>query len=245
MSKTVNDNLILVVGKSSTGKSMCLKDLRDHEGVLYLNCESGKKLPFKNNFKRVTVTDPMMVPQAFQQAEQMSEIHTIVVDSITYLMEMYETRYVKTSSNTLQAWGEYADFFKNLMMIYVASSTKNVIMTAHTADIINEDMVKETLVKVKGSLMNNGIESWFSQIVACKKMPLKKLTGYQNELLTISSRDERLKFKHVFQTELTEDTTNERIRSPFGMWAEDEDCNETFIDNNIQAVLDRINTYYN
>lgn len=243
MSSVVNDNLILVVGKSASGKSMCLKDLREPEGVMYLNCESGKKLPFKNSFKRVTITDPFTIYQAFQQAEQMPEIHTIVVDSLTYMMDMFESIYVVPKAGTkegMSAWGDYAQFFKNLMQQYVAASTKNVIFTAHTADEINDDMVKETIVKLKGSLMNNGIESYFSQIVACKKMPVKKLESLENDLLEITARDTRLKYKHVFQTDISEDTTNERIRSPFGMWEEE----ELFIDNNIQNVLDRINQYY-
>ena len=99
----VNDNLILIVGKSATGKSMCLKDIKDHEGVLYLNCESGKKLPFKNKFKKVTVTDPHTVTGAFTQAEEMPEVHTIVIDSLDFLMDMYESQYVITSPNTMQA----------------------------------------------------------------------------------------------------------------------------------------------
>lgn len=34
----VNDQLVLICGKSATGKSMCLRNLKN---VLYLNCESG------------------------------------------------------------------------------------------------------------------------------------------------------------------------------------------------------------
>lgn len=38
----VNDNLILIGGESGAGKSACLMNLRNHEGVLYLNCEAGE-----------------------------------------------------------------------------------------------------------------------------------------------------------------------------------------------------------
>ena len=41
----VNDNLVLLCGKSSAGKSASLRDIKNPEGVIYLNCESGKKLP--------------------------------------------------------------------------------------------------------------------------------------------------------------------------------------------------------
>lgn len=36
----MNNNLILVSGKSTTGKSMCFRNLQNPEGVMYLNCEN-------------------------------------------------------------------------------------------------------------------------------------------------------------------------------------------------------------
>ena len=45
-----NDHLVLLCGKSATGKSASLMGLKNPEGVLYLNCESGKRLPFKAKF---------------------------------------------------------------------------------------------------------------------------------------------------------------------------------------------------
>ena len=41
MTQTINDHLILLGGKSATGKSASLMGLKDPEGVMYLNCESG------------------------------------------------------------------------------------------------------------------------------------------------------------------------------------------------------------
>lgn len=98
-----NDNLVLISGKSSTGKSLSLRNLKDPEGVLYLNCENNKKLPFKSKFKEFSITDPLQVYQAFTQAESMPEVHTIVVDTLTYLMDMYESLYVINSANTMKA----------------------------------------------------------------------------------------------------------------------------------------------
>ena len=99
----VNDNLVLLVGKSAAGKSASLMNLPNPEGVMYLNCEAGKKLPFRSKFKEFTITDPLQVEEAFEAAEGMSDIHTIVVDSLTYLMDMYESNYVLTSANTMKA----------------------------------------------------------------------------------------------------------------------------------------------
>ena len=141
----------------------------------------------------------------------------------------------------MKAWGEYAQFFKKLMSKYVAESTKNVIFIAHTSDIMNDaEMAMETLVKVKGSLMNQGIESYFSTVVSTKKVNLKHLKKYESDLLEITPDEEELGFKYVFQTRITKDTVNERMRAPLSMWA----TKETFTDNNIQLVIDRLHEYY-
>lgn len=235
------DNLMLVCGKSATGKSMALRNIKDQEGVIYCNTESGKKLPFKSKFKKMVITDPMQVFQVFDQAEQMPEVHTIIIDSLTYLMDMYESVYVLTSANTMKAWGDYAQFFRTMMQQYVAKSTKNVIFTAHTMDVMNEaEMAMETLVKVKGALMNNGVESWFSNIISCKKMPVMKLENYGSDFLTINEEEEMLGFKYVFQTRLTKESVNERIRAPLQFWS----IKETYIDNDLQFVIERLNEYY-
>lgn len=244
MSQSVNDNLVLLVGKSASGKSASLMGLNqgpNPEGVMYLNCEAGKKLPFRAKFKQYTITDPLQVIEAFDAAEQKPEIHTIVVDTLTYLLDMYESLYVLNSANTMKAWGDFAQYFKQLMQGSVARSTKNVIFLAHSADSLNEnEMAVETKVPVKGSLKNNGVESYFSLVIASKKVPLKALKDYSNSMLTITPEEEALGFKYVYQTRLTKDTVHERLRGPLGMF----DAKETFIDNNIQLVLNRLHEYY-
>ena len=132
--------------------------LENPEGVMYLNCEAGKRLPFKAKFKQYIVTDPLQVIEAFDHAETDECIHTIVVDSLTYLLDMYESMYVLNSSNTMKSWSDFSQYFKVLMQQKVAGSTKRVIFTAHTSDTLNEsEMATETKVPVKGSLKNNGI----------------------------------------------------------------------------------------
>lgn len=238
----VNDNLVLVCGKSAAGKSASLMGLENPQGVMYLNTEAGKKLPFRSKFKEFTITDPLQVEEAFQVAETMPEIHTIVVDSLTYLMDMYESLYVINSTNTMKAWGDFAQYFKRLMQTHVAASTKNVIFMAHVKDQLNEsEMVMETSVPIKGSVKNNGVESYFSCIIAAKKVKLKDLEKYGSDLLTITPEEEALGFKYVFQTRLTKETVNERLRGPLGLW----NNKETFIDNNCQLVLNRLHEYYN
>lgn len=238
--QAVNDNLVLIVGKSANGKSAALRNIKDPQGVWYLNCESGKKLPFRSKFKEFIITDPLQINEAFEAAEKKPEVHTIVIDTLTYLLDMYESNYVLGSANTMKAWGDFAQYFKTLMQYYVAKSTKNVIFLAHTKDNYNEaELVNETSVPVKGSLKNNGIESYFSLVIAAKKVQVKNLKD-KNPLLNITPQEEALGFKYVFQTQLTKETVHDRLRGPMGMF----DPAETYIDNDVQLVLDRLHQFY-
>ena len=208
---------------------------------MYLNCESGKRTPFKAAFKQFTITDPLQVYEAFTAAETMPGIHTIVVDSLSMLMELFESVYVVGSPNSMAQWGAYSQYFKNLMQQYVAKSTKSVIFTSHIADTMNEaEMIMETKAVVKGSLKGTGLEAYFSVVVYAKKVSMKALKDFKSGLLTISPEEEALGYKHVYQCRLTKETVNERIRGPMGMFSQQ----ETFMDNDAQLLLDKLQAYY-
>ena len=97
-----------------------------------------------------------------------------------------------------------------------------------------------TSVPCKGALSKVGIESYFSTVLYSKQMSIKDLEGYSNPLLNITDEERAIGVKYVFQTRLTKNTVNTRIRSPMGMWS----TQETFIDNDTQAVLKRLEEYY-
>lgn len=230
----------MICGESGTGKTMSLKPLANDEGVCYANCEAGKDLPFKYKLRQVVITDPMDIYALIEEAEN-KPFHTIVIDTLTFLMDMYETQYVLRASNQMKAWGDYAQFFKTLMQEYVARSSKNIIFLAHTARVFNEsEGTLQTRVPIKGALKDISIEAWFSVVLAAKKRTLKELEGLKSPYLNITPREERLGFKHVIQTDVTKDNITERLRSPDGMWGD----NELYIDNNIGFVLDKLNDYY-
>lgn len=237
-----NDQLVAIVGYSSTGKSASLRNIQNQDKWIYLNTESGKKLPFKNKFITVTVTDPMEVFDYFQQAiDNPDQVEGIIVDSLTFLMEMYESQYVLTSANTMKAWGDYQQFFKRLMQEYVPKFGKPVIFIAHVKDETDETTLEtKTFIPIKGALKGTGIEAYFSVIVSTKRVPLKELKDYNNELLPITEEDEILGYKHVFQTRLTKKTTGERIRGPMGLFTRQ----ETFIDNDCELLLKKLKNFY-
>lgn len=163
----INEQLVLISGESASGKSASLMGIRDQEKWLYLNCEAGKRLPFKNKFQSHTITDPYQVYEAFEHVQGKKEFRGIIVDTVTFLMDMLETQYVLGSSNTQAAWGEYAQFFKRLMQQHVAGSDKAVLILGHTRmDYDDKALMNRVSVPVKGSLKNNGIEAFEESALA-------------------------------------------------------------------------------
>ena len=237
-----NDMLVLIMGESGSGKSASLRNLRNQEQVLYMNCESGKRLPFKNSFVQEVITDPYQVHDLMDQVvENPDAVAAAVVDTVTFMMNMHESVHVLTSNNTQKAWGDYYQFWQELMQQKVSKAKTPVLMLAHTNTELNEEAGEyRTAIPVKGALKRVGVESFFSTAVATKKMKLKDLVPYHNDLLNITEDDEIVGFKHVFQTRLTKTTTGERIRSPMGLFTRE----QTFIDNDAQLLLDHMFKFY-
>lgn len=102
MIQPTNNHIVLVMGKPSSGKSTSLMNIENPEGVVYLNADL-KLLPFKSKFTTLNITDAMQALQAIQEIEAMDHIHTVVLDTITFLMDMFEQQYVVTSTNTQKA----------------------------------------------------------------------------------------------------------------------------------------------
>lgn len=245
-----NKQMPLISGQSTTGKSASLRNIRDQENWWYLNSEAGKRLPFRSKFQEFRITEPAQVTEAFDVALQMQTDQDadmpkgIIVDSLSFLMDMKETQDVYGSSNTQSAWGDFAQYLKMLMQEKAAKLDIPVIFLAHTLTVYDDEGKASTAVPIKGSLKNQGVEAYFSLVVSTKRMTIKDLEAIENhdtELLKITE-DERLDgFKHVFQCRLTPRTVGERIRAPMGMFSRE----QTFMDNDVQLLLDHVNAYYN
>jgi hypothetical protein len=144
VSEEVNDQLMLVGGISGGGKSASLRNIRNQSRWMFLNTEAGKRLPFKNDFRNFRITDPFEVHEAFDYAiGRPNEIDGIIIDSVTFLMDMFETLYVNGSANTMKAWGDYAQFLKTLMQNKVVLFGKPVIILAHVMETLDEGTITE------------------------------------------------------------------------------------------------------
>ena len=238
---------ILICGESGHGKSTSLMGIKDRKDVLYLNCENGKPLPFKHNFKEKVITDPEDVIAYIKQLAELGEqnpFKIVIIDTVSFMMDMFERVYVHGSANTQKMWGEYGTFFPRVMDATAKVDDTFFIFLGHLDSFLDEEenMVKHR-VPVKGALAKKGLEAFFTTVVYVKKMRIKDINKEcpdGNKFLNITTKEERKGFKHVFLTDSDKTTVGGRIRSPIGMW----DDEELYIDNDILHILHKLVEYY-
>jgi len=235
--------IIMVGGRSDTGKTASLMNLRNPEGVMYLNFE-GKPPPFNSKFKEVTVTDPYTLQTVTNKLIETGteKYHTLVVDSITACMALYSTKYIgKDCTNKMAAWGDYGSFYDKWGKQQLPLLQQQVIVLAHIADYEDKDTLDTyTQAVVQGKLKNIGLEADFGLVVNTVVMPVDKLKEFENPYLTITEEDEIEGFKYTIQTRRTKETSKTKIRSPIGMW----ERNETYINADVQIVLDKHSAFF-
>lgn len=263
MSDSDCTNSFLICGGSGDGKSTSLRKLAEQsaevqKGVLYFNCEGGKPLPFRNKFKKITIDDPVEIFEYLQMIinmvngytdddgdvhePQASPFHTIIIDTISFMMNRFESVHVIGAANTMAQWGAYGQFFPALMYDYVAKVPATVIMLGHLEVITDEEGAVSSSIPVKGALAKNGLEAYFTTSLNARKISIKEIEKSKSNgpLLNITDEERDLGFKHVFQTRTTGKTVGDRIRSPFGLWS----AEELYIDNDAVAVMQRLMEYY-
>lgn len=236
-----NRRVALIMGPPANGKSASLRNLKNPKGVVYFNTDR-KDLPFKAEFMNVPINDPLEILSYMDEiATQPNETcHTIIIDTITFLMDMFETKYVVNAANTQAMWGQYAQFYKQVIDKALAMD-KNIIFLAHEKKVMNaDDMVLETKVPVKGSVGATGVEANFEVVLSAKKIATAKLEHLDKTDLLKNDDEDDIGVMYVFQTKIDKATLNERMRSPIGMWKKE----EKYINNDIQSVIDRLNYYY-
>lgn len=237
-----NDQMILIGGVSGAGKSASLRNIRNQERWIYINCEAGKRLPFRNKFINARADDPWQVYDFVDQAiDNPDDVDGMIIDTATFMMDMFESQYVIGQADTMKGWSNYAQFWKNLTQKKLVQFGKPVIILAHVLEVYDESsMSMKRSVPVKGALKNNGLEAYFSTVVEAIKIPVKDLKDSDPSLLQITEDDEDLGFKHVFQTRLTKESIGTRIRSPMGMFKR----NQTYMENDAQLLLDHLHKFY-
>jgi hypothetical protein len=235
-----NKNIVLVTGKPSSGKSTSLMKLPNQDRMVYLNTDL-KELPFADNFlKNVEISDAMDIISYITDIENAEPVEGVVLDTLTFLMSMYERQYVANATNGQAAWGQYGHFYREFIHA-IKAGTKNYAILAHEDTTLNEQTSQmETRIPIKGAVGRTGVEADFTTILSAKQMPIKKLEGRENDLLHITDEEREDGFKYVFCTRVTKDHVGEKMRSAIGLWKR----NELYIDNDLNQVFNRLKEYY-
>lgn len=232
----------MIMGKPNTGKSTSLRNM-DQESMIYLNADL-KELPFADRFmSSVEIADANDVLGFIQDIEAEEGVTGAVLDTVTFLMQMFERQYVAPFAGTKtgqSAWGDYGNFYRNFIHAIKAGSKSYVIM-AHEDESLNEQSaMMESRVPVKGAVGKVGVEADFTTILRSMQIPVKKLEGFENDLLHITDEEREDGVKYVFQTRITKESAGAKMRSAMGLWSR----NELYIDNDVKQVFDRLNKFY-
>lgn len=234
-----NKNIIMVMGKPNTGKSASVRNIANEKNC-YLNTDL-KELPMKGKFLAdVMVSDSMEIFDYLQEIEGNPNTEGAVLDTLTFLMSMYERQYVISSSNTQKAWGDYGNYYRELIHT-IKSGSKNYVIMAHEDTTLNEQTAQmESRIPIKGSVGKIGVEADFSIILNTQQVPVKKLEAYQNDLLHITDEEREDGVKYVFCTRINKENLGGKMRSPIGLWKRE----ELYIDNDVSLVFQRLKEYY-
>lgn len=238
-----NKNIVLVMGPPNTGKTTSLRNL-DQKSMVYLNTDL-KETPFRDRFMAsVEISESTDILDFIAQIEENPDVKGGVLDTITFLMSMYERQHVTPHAGTKKgqsAWGDYGNFYREFIHA-IKSGSKDYVILAHQATELNEDsMQKETFVPIKGAVGKTGVEADFTTIISSMQVPVKKLEGIENDLLVITDQEKEDGLKYVFCTRTTKETTGHKMRSAMGLW----NRNELYIDNDMEKVFNRLKEYYN
>ncbi len=227
------------MGKPNTGKSSSLRNM-DQSKMVYLNTDL-KELPFNGKFAATAeISDAVDILTFIEEIEANPAITGAVLDTITYLMRMYERQYVSTAADGQKAWGSYANFYGEFIHAIKAGS-KDYVVLAHEDSIYNEQTMSfDVKIPIKGSVGKIGVEADFTTIVGSKQIEVSKLKDHANDLLKITPNEEEDGIKYVFCTRVTKHHPGEKMRAPMGFWKRD----ELYIDNDVQQIFDRLKTYY-
>lgn len=235
-----NNLVIAVCGLAGNGKSTSLESIPNQNSWLYLNCETNKPLPFSHNFKEVVITNPSQLSKMIKSGADNPKCEGIIIDTFTSALDMQEMYAKKTAEDKYKIWDMYRDYILNLFQGSIANCNKPIIFLCHVEMAKDIKGRSKLAISVKGSTSNRGIESYFTNIVYADYVELDELDEYENSMLTINEDEKIDDGKYVFQTRKTAMGVGLNIRQSKNLWSR----NETYIDNNIMHVINKLKAYY-
>lgn len=224
-------NIIMLLGKSGTGKSTSIKGLDSKETVV-INV-LGKRLPFKgsnalynkenkNLFQRESYTDIISLVQNI--SDKATNVKNIILDDFIYVMRKeYFSRARETGYNK---YTELAQHFQQIISTCEKlREDLNVFMILHSEDIQSD----KTTTGYKVSTVGNLVDNCYNPLEVVP-MVLYSSVRY----------DDKGNASYGFYTHRCKEGTVEiPAKTPDEMFEED------FIPNDLGYIVNKMNEYYN
>lgn len=151
--------LVMVVGKSGSGKSTSLRNFEDGEAAIFN--VAGKPLPFR---KRLAKADRCGY-KSIEASLRANKLRAYVVDDSTYLMQFSNFAKAKESG-----YGKFVDMaveFERLLEAAMATNDDTVVYFLHHPDVDERGNVKPKSI---GRMLDEKlcIEGLFPIVIACE-----------------------------------------------------------------------------
>lgn len=224
-------NIVIVLGKSGTGKSTSIKGLNPKETVIINTLK--KRLPFKGsasmynkeNKNLFNVDDYGTVVTYIQSiSDKATYVKNIILDDIIYVMRKEYFNRAKESG-----YGKYTELAAHFQQIISTCENLrddlNIFFMMHSEDVVSDGSITEYKVSTIGKLLD-------SQYNPVEVVPMV--------LYSDIKFDEKGTPTYGFYTHTTMNGSIKiPAKSPDGMFEED------FIQNDLGQVVNRMNQFYN
>ena len=222
-------NVVMLLGKTGTGKTTSIRTLNPKETII-INV-LGKKLPFKGSDSSYNseeknlfrVEDYQQMINLLQACDKQPHIKNIILDDCIYIMRK---EYFKRAKET--GYGKYTELAQHFQQIISTCEQMrgdiNVFMVLHSEDVQSDKTTVGYKVSTIGQLIDN-------QYNPMEVVPMV--------LYSAIKFDEKGKPTYGFYTHATmEGTIQIPAKTPNEMFEDD------FIPNDLGAVVKAMNEYY-
>lgn len=222
-------NVVMLLGKSGTGKSTSIKTLNPEETII-VNV-LGKKLPFKGSSKLYNtenknlfrIDDYQQMISLLQACNSQQQVKNIILDDVIYVMRKEYFKRAKESG-----YAKYTELAQHFQQIISTCEQMrediNVFMILHSEDVQSE----KTTVGYKVSTIGQLLDSQYNPM---EVVPMV--------LYSSIKFDDKGNPKYGFYTHATmEGSVQIPAKTPDEMFTED------FIPNDLGMVVKAMNEYY-
>lgn len=152
-------NLVMVIGKSGSGKSTSLRNFDEGEvGIFNI---AGKPLPFR---KKLPKADRVGY-DAIRSSLRKNRLRAYVIDDSTYLMQFDAFKFAKVSG-----YGKFTDMavsFEQLLEAAIATDDDTIVYFLHHPQFADDGSCKPQTV---GKMLDNqlNVEGLFPIVIECR-----------------------------------------------------------------------------